>query len=220
MRNQVYHCAIDRQIVRKPGPRPPSPTSKIRTTFDKNEEERKHARGDRAKRRAQESDGGAGNETQDELEPVVRIERPRGPGDDPDYKTPARPAKRAKVDKQGPSDKYVSWDSSLILIRDDGEGRLGSAAPQTQGAKEEPAKSCIRQDSKVSGPSRRLMYADRQVSLDQHGNVVETARPKEDLKRARIVVTAVFYDGEEPLPVAYPSSTTGTSGAGKGKKKA
>jgi len=54
-----------------------------------------------------------------------------------------------------------------------------------------------------------------QVDLDKNGNINEAARPKIDLKRSKIVVTAVFYEGEEPVPEA-PAPPASSSG---GKKK-
>jgi len=57
------------------------------------------------------------------------------------------------------------------------------------------------------------------VDLDKNGNVNESARPKIDLKRSKIVVTAVFYEGEEPVPVQEaPPPPAATSSGGKKKK--
>lgn len=57
--------------------------------------------------------------------------------------------------------------------------------------------------------------------MDKYGNMIATSRPKENLKRSKVVVTAVFYDGEEPVPVPdFPTADDeGTSSSGKGKKK-
>ena len=196
-KNEVYHCAIDRQIVRINAPRPPSPTSKIRTTADREESERKASRGERAQRR---SKGSGGDESEDDLPPLVeRIERTRGPGDEEDYSTPARPAKKTKV-RHG--EKNVKWDRALVVIRDDGRPYSPPAGqerekPRSQ-AQERELKSALKDDG---------------VRLDRYGNIIEGSRPKEALKRQRIVVTAVFYEGEEPVPV--PTAPT----SAKGKKK-
>ena len=138
MRNQVYFCAIDRQIVHIPGPRPPSPTSKIRTTADRDEDNKKKSREHRAKRRgARES--GASTEAGSPERPIVqRIEQTRGPGDDEDWKTPARPSKKAKREE-----KNVKWDRGLVIIHDDG------SEVQTPPDLEEPPKGCVRQSAKV-----------------------------------------------------------------------
>ncbi|WVR09552.1 hypothetical protein IAU60_006621 [Kwoniella sp. DSM 27419] len=168
MRNQTYHCAIDRQIIRQPGPRPPSPTSKIRTTAEREEESKKNARENRARRRK-------GME-EEEIPVVERLVRLRCPGDEDDYEEPVRPSKRAK-----PDEKYVKWDTNLTIIRDN-----GSIVSSHGRAHEGPAtKGCLR--------------------------VKDSHKPVENLKRTRVVVTAVFYEGEEPVPT--PSED------GKAKKR-
>jgi len=139
MRNQVYFCAIDRQIVHIPGPRPPSPTSKIRTTADRDEDNKKKSREHRAKRRgARES--GASTEAGSPERPIIqRIEQNRGPGDEEDWKTPARPSKKAKLREE----KNVKWDRELVVIHDDGsEVKLPTDL-------DEPPKGCVRQSAKV-----------------------------------------------------------------------
>ena len=138
-RNEVYHCAIDRQIVRKNGPRPPSPTSKIRTTADRDEAEKKAGRSDRAKRRSKGSD----TETTD-LAPVIeRVTYTKGPGDDEDWKTPSRPSKKAKTKH----DKTVNWDKELLVIRDD--GRAGTESVPDR--RDRVLKSAMRRDGQVCG---------------------------------------------------------------------
>jgi hypothetical protein len=44
--------------------------------------------------------------------------------------------------------------------------------------------------------------------LDKNGNINESVRPKLDLKRSKVVVTAVFYEGEEPVPEAPPPASS------------
>jgi hypothetical protein len=140
-RNQVYTCAIDRQVVRIPGPRPPSPTSKIRTTADRDEEEKKKSREHRAKRRARDS--GASTEAGSPDRPVVqRVERARGPGDEEDWKTPARPSKKAKLREE----KNVKWDRGLVIIHDDGS----AVAPPSSAEPDVPLKGCVRKAAVVS----------------------------------------------------------------------
>ena len=60
--------------------------------------------------------------------------------------------------------------------------------------------------------------ANVQVDLDKNGNINESARPKIDLKRSKIVVTAVFYEGEEPVPVQDAPPPPASSAGGKKKK--
>ncbi|RXK41492.1 hypothetical protein M231_01200 [Tremella mesenterica] len=265
-KNEVYLCAIERQIIRRPGPRPPSPTSKIRTTLDKEEEEKKASRGQRAKRRSGspssseitnqsvqsvdpngsespvlgkvvEFDGKSedGNDAESKKDtqsgktkmkqvergikrgPTIEIvQRIRGPGDDDDYSTP-RPNKRIKTVRSSPEiesserssphsdtegregererkgkNKAVQWDRGLVIIRD----VLGRELDLERGkGDKEPGKSCLKEEAKIP--------------LDPHGNIVDSHRPKPELKRSRIVVTAIFYEGEEPVPPRESASTRG-----------
>lgn len=175
IRNQVYLCSIDRQIIRVDGPRPPSPTSKIRTTAEKEEQDRKAGRGARAKRRQRSSEGmGSSDEDEDAVVEVEEVNR--APGDEADYRTPKRPAKRAKLDEG----RFVRWNRALTVIR----GGLGEAPPPKSPT---PAKSAVRDEARYP--------------LDSDGNAKE--RPVERLKRTTVVVRAVFYDGEEPAPFDY-----------------
>jgi len=141
MRNQVYFCAIDRQVVHVAGPRPPSPTSKIRTTADRDEEQKKNSRENRAKRRgARES--GASTEAGSPDRPIIqRVEQIRGPGDDEDWKTPARPMKKAKLREE----KNVKWDRGLVIIHDDGS----EVKPPPSMDHDELPKGCVRESSRV-----------------------------------------------------------------------
>ena len=145
-RNEVYHCAIERQIVRKHGPRPPSPTSKIRTTADREEAERKVSREERAKRRSRGSEA----DSDTEAPPLVqRISQLRGPGEEEDYVTPARPVKKAKtahVDVKT-KDKVVRWDRGLVVIRHDGSEAVSK--PSSGSGQDHPVKASIRNDAKV-----------------------------------------------------------------------
>ncbi|WVO24710.1 uncharacterized protein IAS62_006080 [Cryptococcus decagattii] len=199
-RNQVYHCAIDRKVIRQRGPRPPSPTSKIRTTSEREEADKKMSREARAKRRR----GIHSDEMMDGKQQVVeKLEVAKAPGDEDDwtYKTPRRPLKRARrtseADEHDDHDhgeeekKKLRWDRVVSVIRDDGNAS-GSAKSSDDGKEKdgEELKSCIK----------------TKVPLDEHGNVLDAQRPVDNLKRTRVVVTAVFYDGEEPVPA--PATAT------------
>jgi len=153
MRNQVYLCAIDRQIVRKTGPRPPSPTSKIRTTADRDEAEKNAGREARAKRRSRGSDGDTESDSEDDVHSSVveRLTHVRGPGDEDDYTTPARPAKKAKTahEHEGPA-KSVKWDKGLVVIRPH-DGPLEGSRPVSRSStiEDKGSKGCLRDDAKV-----------------------------------------------------------------------
>ncbi|WVW86332.1 hypothetical protein I302_108376 [Kwoniella bestiolae CBS 10118] len=191
IRNQVYHCAIDRQIIRQSGPRPPSPTSKIRTTAERNEEEKKQAREARAKRRK-----GQEHEDEEAERPIIeKLVQHRHPGDDSDFETPQaqRPMKKHKSGEENKKTRAVIFDKGLTVIRDDGSARPSSKDSKEGSEHVTEMKSCLK----------------AKVDLDHHGNLHEAHRPIENLKRTRVVVNAVFYDGEEPVPFSYsPSNGT------------
>lgn len=219
MRNEVYYCAIDRIIVRKTGARPPSPEPKIRMTADREEEDRKRQRDQRARRRQRGSGGDEPMSEDEEAVPLIeQVEQHRAPGDEADYQTPARPLKRARIessddeaDDERPSvpERYVRWNRALTVIRGGlGEHRpVPAAASASPSATPQPSGSASASGSGSSSTStsaaeqqlRSCLRPSSMVPLDKHGNVLE--RPIERLKRAKVPVTAVFYDGEEPLPV-------------------
>lgn len=100
-RNEVYFCTLDRNIIKKEGPRPESP-SKVRTIAEREEEERKLSREARAKRRgtgtrsgeSSDQEGSEGVLSLAELLPPLK--HVRGAGEDEDYQTPARLLKRGR----------------------------------------------------------------------------------------------------------------------------
>lgn len=95
-RNEVWAVAdIETVIVRRPGPRPESPSSKMKSVAEKRREAADRQREKRAKRRAGEGD----DEEDDELRHI------RGPGDDEDFITPQRLRQRPRA---------VHWDPDLI----------------------------------------------------------------------------------------------------------
>lgn len=201
MRNQVYFCAIDRQIVRVPGPRPPSPTGSIRTLAEKDEEEQKAERDARARRRNR----GSGSESDDDAPPVIeKVEVDQAPGDEEGvaWKTPLRKRKRvlASSDDEDAGDKKpernVRWDRALTVFRG-GLGEVaGRARRRSTGEDGHDSRDTRRTHSEE--PGRSSLKQGSQIQLDKNGNAVD--RPVEKLKRQKITVTAVFYDGEEPVP--------------------
>jgi hypothetical protein len=178
MRNEVYFCAITRTIVRREGPRPPSPTSKIRTVADRKEDEKRISREERARRRDRCR---SGDDTEDEeaqsehsMPAMLFTKHVRGPGDEEDYETPARGNKRArksqmtagvsgsptvgkgvrrKRSRPDVSGKMVRWDKGLILLSDNLSARGGGSADDSQ----LQPKSCIKEDKKVSQAGRRSL---------------------------------------------------------------
>jgi hypothetical protein len=175
----------------------------MRTSIDRDEDERRNTRDHRAKRRAGEEQEISGKPV---IETVVWV---KGPGEVEDYVTPARPAKKAKlaqVQEQHAEERFVKWNRKLMIIRDDGERMTPSS-----GGEGSVRKSCMK-PSQVSSAGRTgsLVGADgdRQAQMDQHGNLVDGSRPPLKIKLPKITVTAIFYDGEDPTPPVQPSSGT------------
>lgn len=211
MRNEVYFCAITRTVVRRDGPRPPSPTSKIRTVADREEEDRRISREERARRRDRTKSGDDTDDEMGEVEPLVFTKHLRGPGDEEDYETPAKSGKRArkssavsspgtkgvrrKRSRPDVSGKMVRWDKGLVILSDKGETRGSSDGGDGS------LKSCIKEEKKMD--------------LDHLGNVPNAQQSLTDLKRSRITVAVICYDGEEPaVPVA---AAPAPSSKGKGR---
>lgn len=101
-RNEVYYCTLDRNIVKKDGPRPESP-SKVRTIAEREEEEKKLGREARATRRGTgtrsgdcSSDPEGGERPHSLAELLPPLKHVRGAGEEEDYQTPARPLKRGR----------------------------------------------------------------------------------------------------------------------------
>lgn len=132
-RNQKQVAEIQTEVIIKEGKRPDSPTTKVRTSLERQKEEMAQQRQERAQRRARRSAGSdmeaadlseAGDISmvtvdQDEGAP---LRHQRGPGEEEDYKTPEkpeRPAKRTRLDEsQGDSsdaknERRVKWDRGL-----------------------------------------------------------------------------------------------------------
>ena len=137
-KNEKYNCVFEREIVHVNSERPASPTSKIRTIADREEEERKQGRDERAKRRSR---GPEGDDEEIQVAVIERVSRFRG--DEDDYTTPARALKKAKVTHA----KTVRWDKGLLIIRDDvGKETIQRESPK----KEDWPRGCIKNSAKVT----------------------------------------------------------------------
>jgi hypothetical protein len=182
-RNEVYFCTLDRNVIKKDGPRPESP-GKVRTIAEREEEERKLSREARAKRRGtgtrsgESSDQEGGERVLSLAELLPPLKHIRGPGEDEDYQTPARPLKRGRKSvvtsgagddpspTNGPKrkksrvtlskavldageDKYVRWDKGLVVL-----GRLEPSVPQhhREGEPVPRIKSCLKRKDSVGFP--------------------------------------------------------------------
>lgn len=105
-KNQQYHSELKLEIIRKPGIRPASPTTKLRTVSEKQREEQGKQRAERAKRRRGEDMNGDPDDFNLNINDLSSngLKHPRAPGDDEDYVTPQRPNE---------ANKRVKWDVGL-----------------------------------------------------------------------------------------------------------
>jgi hypothetical protein len=166
-RNQEYaFSVVETQVVLKGGKRPPSPSTRVKTMLEKRKQDASggKARGERAARRAERREGGSldgaseasgsaaasenGNfEGDDEGTPAKK--HSRGPGEEEDYETPIRWAKRAREEDSGSESedaargrgkKRVKWDKELqqrFEFVEDGDldnARKGAQAARTKRA--------------------------------------------------------------------------------------
>jgi len=165
--NQMYaFSVVETQVILKEGKRPPSPTTRVKTTLEKRKQDESgdKARGDRAARRAERREGGSldgaseasgsaaasENNFEEGNEEITGRKHPRGPGEEEDYETPMRRTKRAReVDSGSESDagrvkKRVKWDKELQqrfeFVED---GNLDNVRKGAQAARTKPASKGI-----------------------------------------------------------------------------
>ncbi|KAF7966116.1 hypothetical protein HWV62_39976 [Athelia sp. TMB] len=205
-RNQHNFVSLATEVVRKDGNRPESPMVKIRTISQREEEERVKGRAERAQRRARKSDGGLDEEEDGsdrgdssnlgdgdwvEVEPAWGAGYRRGPGDEEDYKSPARPEpplKRPRFnDEADEADdllekKRVKWDRGLYseIYLDEIE-----VNPNNWRKDVVIKKGCLAPHAKA-------------LRLDHLGNIVNDA-PLNDLVQQNIIVKKFVYDNEIEL---------------------
>ena len=123
-------AVLETEVVRKPGNRPGSPTTRVKTVEEKRKLEQGEGRKERAERRARRAsepldDSSLTSEDEESL-PLGPDGRPirhrRGAGEEEDYESPERPErpeKRARICEAGESGeetgaKNVRWDRGLF----------------------------------------------------------------------------------------------------------
>ncbi|KAI9466192.1 hypothetical protein BJY52DRAFT_1112495 [Lactarius psammicola] len=220
-RNQHNLAAIlETEVIRKPGNRPGSPGTKVRTIDEKRKLEQGKERRERAERRARrasepQEDSSLTSEDEANL-PLGPNGRPlrhrRGPGDEEDYESPERPSTRARIDEEGkPGEeveaKTVRWDRGLftMIYFDDlplqsrTYDKLHTPVPHTRGALASSAKA---------------------LRLDSLGNLVNATSPLKDIVRENVTIKKFVYDDDAEAAehdAPKPSSPKPLS-KGKGKK--
>ncbi|OAX44630.1 hypothetical protein K503DRAFT_764836 [Rhizopogon vinicolor AM-OR11-026] len=204
-KNQQVFAKLEREIIRKEGVRPESPTVKVRTILQKQREARDQQRHERAERRARRSEDGPGlsdaedvselgdqsmisNREHDENEGVVSAKHRRGAGEVEDYETPEKSDRSIKrlrfgddIQEEARERKRVKWHRGLST-----EIYLDQVQPRPNSRNKDVIveKSCLAPTSKS-------------LRLDTLGNLVDTEQhPLTDFDPENIVVKKYVYDND------------------------
>ena len=217
VKNQQNLAAIlETEVIRKPGNRPGSPGTKVKTIEEKRKLEQGKERRERASRRARRTselleDSSLTSEDEANL-PLGPDGRPlrhrRGPGDEEQYETPERerPRTNARIDdadKPGEEveAKTVRWDRGLfkMIYFDDlplqSQTREKSQTPVTQnrGALAKSAKVKIQA---YRSNNIRADVRTQVLRLDSLGNVVNATSPLKDIVRENVTIKKFVYDDD------------------------
>ncbi|KDQ60831.1 hypothetical protein JAAARDRAFT_31818 [Jaapia argillacea MUCL 33604] len=222
-KNQHCHVKLETEVIRKPGPRPDSPTTKVRTILQKQQDEKGKDREARAQRRARRSEGSVGDtdgysevddlsmmdEGSSELESLALPGRHlKGPGDEEEYETPERPdrpSKRGRFDEAEESrgEKSVKWDRALqkTVYLDD-----PPPEPKDCSSVVIP-KPCLAPSAKVvssflmpcASLILRSLVTRQTLRLDHLGNVLNADSPLVELIPECVVVQKFVYE-DDPAP--------------------
>lgn len=207
-KNQAYLAAdLEMFIIKKPGNRPESPSTKLRTILEKRKENQGKERAERARRRRGEEGPMDDDSMNMEVDESGVTKHMRGPGDEEDYEVPLRP------DDGG---KRVKWDPGLAKVAfiDEIEVKSNNFHRDEEVMRLLRRKSCLATESKVCYLRifriRRYLSLHRQVVLDTLGNLATVENPLE-LAQERVIVTKYVYDNDvEPVEVV-PRTTRSKS---------
>ncbi|KAG8968611.1 hypothetical protein FRC03_006732 [Tulasnella sp. 419] len=245
-RNQAYFNELHRKVVKVDAPRPPSPTSRIRTIADKAQEEEANARSERVKRRGvkrgvDQLDANEGLEEEDQ-------KHARGAGDDEDYQTPKRmrldedlardgEAQIPRLDLGGSSSRgkgignmksrsgsSTSSSSSLSAALSGENERL--VKPNSKGRFVKWDKKLIfkcgeesRKEPAVDPRKSCLSKSSATTKLDDRGNVPDANKTPEDIRKDKIVVVKYVYADDADVDEPQPAEPADTIATRKAKRK-
>jgi len=242
VKNQHNLAAIlETEVIRKPGNRPGSPGTKVRTIDEKRKLEQGKERRERAERRARrasepQEDSSLTSEDEANL-PLGPDGRPlrhrRGPGDEEEYESPEKAERRrtrARIGEAGkPGEevevKTVRWDRGLFTmvyfddlpLQSQTHDKSPTPVAHTRGALASSAKVEVQ-----AYPSNN-MHADvnvQELRLDSLGNLVNATSPLKDIVRENVTIKKFVYDDDAEAAehdVPEPPSPKPPS-KGKGKK--
>ena len=244
VKNQHNLAAIlETEVIRKPGNRPGSPGTKVRTIEEKRKLEQGKDRRERAERRARRSseireDSILTSEDEASL-PLGPDGRPlrhrRGPGDEVQYETPERverPRSRTRIDEADkPGEeaemKTVRWDRGLFTTIYFDDLPLQSRTQDRSHTPVEHTRGALARSAKVEvqvypGNNIRTDVNVQALRLDSLGNLVNATSPLEDIVRENVTIKKFVYDDDveavEHDAVKPPSPKPPSKGKGKKSK--
>ncbi|KZT11367.1 uncharacterized protein LAESUDRAFT_720592 [Laetiporus sulphureus 93-53] len=224
-KNEQHVAIIQTEVVRKEGKRPESPTTKVRTTLERQKQLKAQERRERAQRRALRlsGDGGSaetvpheesdinGSSAIDVDEDDIPSKHRRGPGDEEDYVTPPRAEHQSKRQKledviEPKEDKRVKWDRGLAKTVYLDDSPLKPRKPKVDVTR----RGCLAQTAKT-------------MRLDILGNVLDADTPLPTLVREEIIIKKFVYDDDEEAELLETdnaaSSSTSTAKPSKTRSK-
>ncbi|THH11580.1 hypothetical protein EW146_g7984 [Bondarzewia mesenterica] len=204
-KNQQCVARLEKEIVRKNGSRPESPSTKVRTVLERQKEEKGRERKERAERRARRSTDGQTDQqdlslmSSDDMAALgldgLPLKHRLGAGDEGYYETPEK-----KSGEEERARKRVKWDRGLFSTIYLGDLESASTSRETS----------IKPTTALQRGA--LSAASKSTQLDNYGNTVHGESPLKNLVQESIVVKKFVYDDDmEAEEVSKPVK-------GKGKK--
>ena len=182
-RNTAYVVTLERTEAYKDAPRPPSPTSRIRTKAQKAKEMERQSRDERALRRSASRVGGdpdMSTVTADMSEAGTSDLGPAlAPGDEEEWTSPGRPG------------RHVRWERALAR---DAVGAGAGTGSEPRGV----GRGCLARVSKTAREWTGTDVGWRQTyELDRHGNARNVSQA--EVEAERVVVVRYVYSDEAGL---------------------
>lgn len=193
-RNEIRVAALDRRFVLLDIPRPPSPSSRIRTVAQKESDEAEMARQRRARNRSIMK--GEILPLEEPFGNVLPLKHARAPGDEEDYHTPkkTRLAIEMAGGQGGSSEDRISESVPILgeveeedrQRREKGKGKCGQSSDSSDSPTSPPAKrpKFVRWDKLLAtaGPSRSRDGSGSENTESSEGRTLRSALSKKAVR--------------------------------------